>query len=292
MMTGSAIGFRHSAGSNYNQNNTNSNTTNMNPQQIQFANSDAATGSAIAPWASPKTSNYQDLILSAPFAERKYKFPPGETWFRIVPALLGSSKGWMLGVHALNYPGGRHAKALNPKAKCVFDTAYRWCKSNCPESLFSTANREGYKLLADPLCVFWILVEENGEVVSRIVIASGYDGSRGGAPGFGHQLWRLTQERDENQNLIANPVDPAIGLQVGVEKKQPPGARYPSYTLRLGRMVTPISVYLDRMDQAEVSALKPLEEVIYRPDPELEWTLLENVMDPGTVAKIRASQQS
>ena len=266
----------------------------MNPQHIAFASSDAATGSAIAPWESPKTTSYRDLILKAEFAERRYKFPAGVTWIRIVPALLGSSNGWMLGVHALNYPGGRHAhpKTLNPKSKSVFDTTYRWCKANCPEVLYCKANRNGYKLLADPLCAFWILLEENGAVVSRIVIASGYDGSRGGAPGFGHQLWRLTQERDEHQNLIANPVDPNVGLQVGIEKTQPPGARYPSYTLRLGRMVTPISAYLDRMDQAEVSALKPLEEVIYRPDPELEWTLLGNVMAPDTVAKIRASQQS
>ena len=262
----------------------------MKPQSIEFTSTDADSETTTAPWDSPKTGSYQDLILKPEFAARKFKFPVGVTWFRIVPALFGSHK-WMMGVHALNYPGGRHAhpRTLTPKARSVFDTAYQWCKSNCPESLYTKANRNGYKLLTDPLCAFWILVEENGAIVSRLVLTSGYDGTRGGTPGLGYQLWRLTQDRDEHQKLAADPVDPAAGLQVGIEKTQPPGARFPSYTLRLGRVVSPIDGYLDRMDPSEVAALKPLEEVIYCPEPEMEWALLEKAVNPGTVAEIRAS---
>jgi hypothetical protein len=263
----------------------------MNTYNIEFASTDNQEN-ATAPWERPKQSTFQDLLVKPDFTGKRFSFPAGVTWFRIVPALLGS-RGYMLDIHALKYPGGMHLhpKTLKPGAKSVFDLAYAWCKANRPECLYNKTNKNGYKLLADPMCLFWILVEEDEKLVSRLVIASGYDGCRGGTAGYGHQIWKLTQERDENGKLVANPVDALKGLQICIEKTQPPGSRYPSYTLRIGREPAPIGGFFDKMDTAEIAAITPLENVVYLPDAEEEWKLLEKVIDPETVAVIRAAQK-
>ncbi len=46
---------------------------------------------------------------------------------------------------------------------------------------------------------------------------------------------------------------------------------------------------LAKMDPDEVAAIAPLEEVVYLPPEEEEWSLLENVIDPETIRVIRAS---
>jgi len=144
-------------------------------------------------------------------------------------------------------------------------------------------------LLPDPLSLFWVLVQEGTKVLAKLVIASGYDGSRGAAPGIGHQIWQLTQERDEDGNLVSDPVDPEKGLQICVQKTQPQGSGYPSYSPRLGRVPTPIAEIIARMESSEIAALVPLEEVVRLIDEEEEWHLLEKVIDPATFAKIRAA---
>jgi len=263
----------------------------MNPQTIEFASPSASGESSTAPWHTASNGTFQDLIIKPEFAVRRYKIPTGATWFRIVPALRPSTKGWMLGVHALSYEGGQHihAKTIKPGAKSVFDAAYQWCKNNCPESLFSKANKDGYKLLANPVCLFWILVEEGGKVVSRLVLASGYDRSRGGNDGLGHQILKKVQERDEHGSLVANPVDAEAGLQFGIEKTLSQGSRYPNYTLKIGRVPAPMSELLAKMDPLEIAALAPLEDIVHLPSEEEEWKLLEKVIDPATVSKIRAA---
>lgn len=200
----------------------------------------------------------------------------------------------MLGLHSLNYKGGRHAhpKSLTPGTRSVYDEAYEWLKVNKGDTLYSKANREGVRLLTDPLCLFWMLAEEESKVVARLVLASGYDGSRGGTPGLGHMIWKLAEERDEDGNLVANPVDAEAGLQIGIERTQLAGSRYPSYTIRKGRIPVPVSKYLDRMEPAEIDTLAPLEDIVHKVSESEEWQLLENVLDSETVSKIREAQSS
>ena len=210
---------------------------------------------------------------------------------RILPSLKGSEKGWMLGVHSLQYPGGRHAhpKTITPGKRSVFDHAYAWCKENQAQNLFSKQNRDGYRLLADPICLFWVLVEEDGKPVARLLLASGYNGSRGGVAGLGHQIWELTKEVDEDGNPVGNPLDPQTGVQICVEKRQASGAPYPNYSLRMGRVPAPVADMFEKMSPDEMAALTPLEDVIHRMTEEEEWKLLENVIDPETVSLIRES---
>ena len=265
----------------------------MNPQSIEFTNPPANAEKPDDLWHTASKDTYQDLILKPEFATRKFKFPTGATWFRIVPALRMSTKGWMLGVHALHQESGRHAHAKTTISggRSVFDAAYQWCKIYQPESLFTKTNKEGYKLLPDPLCLFWILVDVGGKIVSRLVILSGYDGSRGGNDGIGHQIWKKVRERDELGNLVANPIDSGAGLQVCVEKAFPKETRYPVYNVKIGRMPVPMSGLFPKMDQAEIDVLTSLEDTIYLPSEEEEWQLLEKVMDPSTVGKIRADRR-
>ncbi len=269
------------------------NVTERKSKTVKFASPSELAKNGSAPWRTDRQSTYQDLILKPEYRARRYKFPTGTTWFRIVPALSGS-RGWMLGLHSLNYKGGRHAhpKSLTPGTRSVYDEAYEWLKVNKGDTLYSKANREGVRLLTDPLCLFWMLAEEESKVVARLVLASGYDGSRGGTPGLGHMIWKLAEERDEDGNLVANPVDAEAGLQIGIERTQLAGSRYPSYTIRKGRIPVPVSKYLDRMEPAEIDTLAPLEDIVHKVSESEEWQLLENVLDSETVSKIREAQSS
>lgn len=263
----------------------------MKKPTIEFNETSASPTMCASPWASPVMSTYQDKILKPEFAAKRHKFAIGTTWFRVVPALPGSIKEWMLGVHALNYDGGRHVhpKTLNPGAKNAFDHSFGWCKDNQKDSLYSKANKEGFRLLTDPLCVFWMIIEKDGKPSAHLIVESGYDGSRGGTPGLGHQIWQLTQEMDEDGNLLINPADPKSGVQVCVEKRQTQGSRYANYIVKRGRIPVPINEMIAKMDPEEVAALVPLERVVYLPTEEEEWKLLEKVIDAETISTIRSS---
>ena len=196
----------------------------------------------------------------------------------------------MLGVKLLRYSSGCHAhpNSIIRGGKSVYDQAYGWLKENRKDALYSKSNKEGFRLLADPYYLCWILVEEEGKPVARLLLANGYDGSRGGAaPGLGHQILQLSKEVDEDGNPLGNPADPLIGAQICVEKSQVAGSRYPSFRLRMGRVAAPYDEMLAKMNPEEVAALTPLEDVVHVPDMEEEWKYLENVIDVETVAQIR-----
>ena len=166
---------------------------------------------------------------------------------------------------------------------------HRWCLKHQPESLYSNHNPQGFKLLADPVSVFALFVEmqEKPTVAVKWVVAGAYNGCRGGVAGLGHLVWKVFQEKDEDGKLIANPSDPQTCPNLVVERVQPKGAKYPSYSLQLGRSPSPVGDWLSRMDPAELEIFRPLEEVVYIPMPEEEWKLFENVVPSAQVTKIR-----
>ena len=132
-----------------------------------------------------------------------------------------------------------------------------------------------------------MLVEEGDKTVARLLYASGYDGSRGGIPGLGYQLWKAAKEVDETGKVVANAVDPNAGFRVCIEKTQNPGAKYPSYSLRVGRIPAPIGEIMDVMDAEEINAISPLENVIEQLCEEDQWKALETYIAKETVAEIR-----
>lgn len=262
----------------------------MKKTTIEFATASAASISKAAPWASSKKTTYQDLLLKPELSELVIKFPVGTTWCRVLPAVAGSSS-WMQGIKALNHARGRHThpKTLDPAARSVYDLAYQWLSANEPSKLFSRANRGGVRLLTDPHCVCWILVEEVGIPKAHLLLAGAYDASRGGVPGLGYQLGTLISDCYVEGADSSDPLAPEAGLLVGIEKSLPSGAGYPSYRLRLGRQPAPIEEIIARMAPEEISVIRPIEECIRIPSEEEEWALLETLLDAGTVAKIRAA---
>ena len=263
----------------------------MNTNHIEFADASAGlTAKANTPWKRDKQHTYQDWVFKPEYAARRLRFPLGQTWMRILPPLKGSVHGWMLGVHAIEFEGGRfaHPRTLTPNAKCAFDRAYTWALENAPRSLYSKANKAGVRLLTNPFAVFWAAVEEEGRTVARLFLGSAYDGSRGGAPGLGWQIWHLAQSRDEDGNPVADPAHPENGVLVGVEKTQASGAKYPGYRLRLGRQPAPADELVAKMDSEEVAAIVPLEDTIRVLSREEEWRCLSKVIPAENVEMIKA----
>lgn len=243
------------------------------------------------PWATPTSSSYKDLIIKPEFAARRFQFPTGETWLRIIPALKDSTKDTYLGVHALQYKGGRHChpRTVSSANKSVFDKAYAWYQQNDKESLFCKAKKDKYRFLTDLMVLMWIITEVQGKAVTRLLLAKGYNGLRGGAPGLGHQIWALSKDVDEDGALLGDPADPELGVQICVTKIQIQGAKYTSYRVKRGRVPAPISDMLTSLDEEELNVLTPLKNVVHVPSEEEEWNLLENVIDADKVRRIRES---
>ena len=190
------------------------------------------------PSSSTRKGSYTDSLLHPKYAARKLRFPIGKTMVRLVQSIKPSVFDWMIQVQALNYPGGRHTHPRTLGAgKSVFDHAFSWLKSSKPDVLFSRGNRDGYRLLADPVSLIWAIVEENG-----------------------------------------------------VEKTQPPGVKYASYSLRLGNTPTPMSKLISLMAEEEVEALCPLENTIRILSEDEEWERLEQIgINSETISAIRSS---
>ena len=249
------------------------------------------TDATTTPWTSQKQTKFEDRVLKPEYATRRFRFQTGWNWFRILPGLQSSSHGWMMGVHAIDQESGRfaHPKTLKGKGeRCVFDLAYTWCKEHHPEALYSKANKNGARLLTDPLSLCWIVTEENGRSVLRLLQLSGYDGSRGGNPGLGYQLWKAAREQDEHGKVRTDAIDPNAGCLVGIEKIQPKGAKFPTYNIRVGRNPSPVADHIAKLDPEELRALCPLENTIELLSEEEQWQWLERVIAPETVGKIRA----
>lgn len=264
----------------------------MQNTRIQFAEESAEKQTiSNTPWKKERESIYQDWVFKPEYAARRLRFPIGHTWMRILPALQGSMTGWLLGIHAIEFEGGRfaHPRTVKKSAKCAFDHAYIWATQQCPQSLYSKANKAGVRLLTNPFAAFWAAVEEEGQTVARLFLGSAYDGSRGGASGLGWQIWNLTQQKDEDGELLAEPVHPTRGVMIGVEKTQAKGSKYPSYRLQVGRQSAPADDVIAKMADEEVSVLVPLEETIRLLTPEEEWECLAKVIAPATVEEVRAS---
>lgn len=271
-------------------------TPNTNIKEIEFAPSGPIDGpipgAESNPWATAKRSTFEDMILKPEFADRRLRFPVEKTWFRIVPSFKASAYGWMMGVHAIKWQGGQivHPRTFRRDRKCAFDVAYSYLKAHCPETLYQKSNKEGFKLLPDPVSVFWAVTDdETGKTISRIFVGSGYDGIRGGAPSLGNRLFQLTQECDENQQLMADPVNPDAGALICVDKTQPPGVRYPSYALRVGNLPAPMSEFIRKMDDEEFAALCPLENALRELSVEEEWLILGKIVGEALADKIQAS---
>jgi len=249
------------------------------------------THNLISPWSKPKPATFDDRVLKPEYQVRHLRFAEGSTWFRILPTIKPSMFAWCMPLQVLNYPGGRflHPRSLNRGAKSAFDHAYQWLRENNPGALYSKANITGIRLLTDRKCLCWVLLEEEEGVTARLLLESDYDSSRGGVAGLGQLIWRATRDVDETGTIATNAIDSNAGVLVMVEKKMGKGAKFPSYSVRLGRQPAPIAPMLEKMDPKEREVLTPIENVVHVPSADEEWEFLAKVMAQEHVDKIRAS---
>ena len=247
------------------------------------------TETLISPWHKPKPATFDDQILKPDYKHLRLKFEEGQTWLRILPALKPSTFSWCMPVLSMNYPGGRfaHPKTLKSNARSVFDLAYNWIKENHSVGLFSKENKGGIRLFPDPLCLFWVIVEIEGKTVPRLLLASGYDGSRGGVGGLGYELWRAILDKDETGALKADAIDPEEGRMIGIKKAQVRGAKYANFSVRVGNQPAPLEPLLEKMTPEDRALLVPLEQVIEELSAEDQWVCLSKMMAPEHLARIK-----
>ena len=134
-----------------------------------------------------------------------------------------------------------------------------------------------------------MLETKAGKVEARLFLGSSNDGVKGGSPGLGFLIEQLPHERDEDGNLVSDPTHPNRGPLVCIEKYQTKGTKCPNYVLRAGRQPAPIQSYLDRMDDAEIDVLCPIEQTIREVSEEEQWQHLARVVGEETASKIRSS---
>lgn len=258
---------------------------------IEFANQEEMeTASRLFPITKPRTKPaYDDMIFRPEYQSRRFTFPHGQTCIRMLPQLAGSN-AWMHGIDALTHPNGQHvdSRSLKPKGKSVFSTAYGWLRANKPDLLFSKNNRDGYRLLPSPMAICWILVEIEGEMMAKLFAGSAYDGgAAGGNCGVAHQLFKVASELNQPGGHDAAHAE--HGVQIIVGKTTAHGSKYPTYEMTRNHMAAPISRYLERMDESELEAIRPLHEVLRRVEAEEEWELLAKVVGEELRDEVRSS---
>jgi hypothetical protein len=236
---------------------------------------------------------YDDWVLRPEYQPRKFTFPKGQTCIRILPALAGTT-GWMYEIAVLAHPNGQHLHPKSFKAtgkakgKSAFDICYSWLRANKPDVLFNKDNPEGFRLLPSPMAICWILVEIEGEMMAKLFAGSAYDGgAAGGNCGVAHQLFKAASELGQTGGHDAAHAE--HGVQIIVEKSTPHGSKYPTYQMTRSGMEAPISRYLERMDETEIDAICPLDEVLRRVEAEEEWELLAKVVGEELRDEVRSS---
>ncbi len=258
-------------------------------QTIEFAPT-SGFGKQTAPWERNAPTDFKDLVFKDEFKNRKLVLENGPNWLRVVPALLESNH-WMLNVPTISIKGGRfaHPRTIQRGGVSPFDLAYRWLAANSPEKLFNSKNPGGYQLLCKSLCAFWCLKESGSGIEARLFLGSSYDGSGKGEPGLGYRIWQKLSKPDGDVDVIMEPLHPVRGTMLCIEKIQPPGVRYPTYSIRSGRKAAPIQELLDRMEPMEFDLLRPIERTIREVGEEEQWQHLEAIVGDATTGDIRSA---
>ena len=252
------------------------------------------TPTATEPLKPSTGTSFRDELLRPEFCSRQLRLKTGPNWLRILPALDGSSAGWMFDIHALAGPRCKfaHPSTLQPGATSVWDDVYAHLQQTNPSRLYSRVHRDGLKLLAHPLTICWVLARtddtDDSPYLCRLLILSRYKGEKGGDPGLGHQILGLADDRDENGELQHPIAGANPGVRICIEKIVTKESRYPRYFLRAGRVEAPIQHYLDRLAPGEADALCPVEHTIRSLTDDEQWERLAHQLPKAEIEALRA----
>lgn len=243
----------------------------------------------------PKSSAYEDLVLTENYRKYRHRFEPGKTKIRLLPAMAEDSN-WILEVPTLQTPNARHAHPrslrVGSDSQSVFDLAFAYMKAKCPNRLFGRTNKSGIRLLPSPLSICWAIIEDANGIRLGLLLHSHYDGSRGGANGLGNTIYNQVLRSGNNCDQPGHPLNPSDGVSLIVERIGGGDTKYPSYRVSLAGDRSPLQPLLEKITDTEHNALCPLEEIINIVEPEDEWRLLAKVVGDDLVTEIRAAQHS
>lgn len=242
-----------------------------------------------------KANSFEDLVLKEAYRNYRHRFEVGKTKIRLLPAVAQNGEGnWFLKVPVLQHPNGRHAhpRAISAGAKCVYDFAYEYMKVNHSSRLFNKANKSGLRLLPSPAMACWAIVQDLNGTKLRLLVSSDYDGSRGGAAGFGHILQEFVNRYGSDETVSGHPLNPDDGVSLIIERIGGGDTKFPSYRINLADDRSPLQPILDKVSEIEHNSLIPLEKTIHFMEPEEEWGILAKLIGDDLVSEIRSAQEN
>lgn len=238
------------------------------------------------------TGSFRDLTLKDEYKGLKAKFGIGANWLRFFPPVAPSTAGWILQVDLYRDKAGVtfvSPRSLDDRQPDPFVEASIWLAKNKKELKYSKATPEGFKLWAMPYGIAWALdsSKPEGERL-RLVVASLYDGSRGGTQGLASKIVNMVEARDEEpgsptHGQLANGdiIGASEGRLVNVQKVQPEGKDYASYTVGVGKNPMPMDSVMSQLTDAELERVTALENVIHIPTTEEVHGYLKAVIGEG-----------
>lgn len=228
-------------------------------------------------------SRYEDFTYEEGYRDLQLKFNQKITWLRVLPAIKGSTHGYVLTFNVFKAPEGQvHPTFVDPGqfgVPSVWDYARNWFMKNAKDALMKKdINPHGIKLRSTPRGLAWVIKSDAPEGESlRLLNVSMYDGKFGGSTGLGHDIIKNAEVRDNEPGsptigeLIHGDITaPDSGRLICIEKSMPEAGdtKYASYSCRIGKSEAPIQEYMDRLTDEELNKIVPLEKVLKIPTEE------------------------
>jgi len=250
--------------------------------EIEFINN---AGSAPDPIQKTKELAFKEIVFKEPYRNRKARFNQNLTWLRFLPAVRPSVYDWMMPIEVhrdINGVTFTSPKTLDSNHQSCFDIARIWFQKNNSLLLSSKEkNPNGYKLYPMRLGISWAIEEQapEGEKL-KILLASLYNGERGGTTGLAYNIRKEADARDNEPNsksagqLIHGDItNPTAGRLVKIERLHA-GGEYASYKAGIGKNPSPIDHFLAQLTDEEMNIITPLEKTLYIPSEQEQHDLL------------------
>jgi hypothetical protein len=249
---------------------------------VQFAD---PKENAPDPITATKAGNrIQPKVFDESLTPRTYA-KKGEHWVRFLPPIQGSSFQWMMKIDVfedyLDGVGNKFPPFVDPACyntgePNAFREAYNWFRKNDQDMLFNREkNPNGFKLTSKPKGIAWFIDSgknvEDGDRLGMFY-QSLYNGEWGGSAGLAFKLWAeanlMETEPDSDgygKPIYGNIASMDAGRKVLIDKSKAEGAKFASYSLRIGKEDTvSFQKYLDMLTEEEKGLLQPLENTFIR----------------------------
>jgi hypothetical protein len=264
---------------------------------IKFATRDANAPKATGREAAAAVSQFVDNTFKPEYKDLVLKFEQPATWLRILPSIEGSLFPWLAPFSLHTAPNGKEfPKFVSPGQISLWNEANRWLNKNRKQALKNKdTNPSGINLYPSDRGLAWVLVQgaEEGHTL-RLLNVSTYSGERGGTMGLGHNILEqaLLEDSEPGSETQGQPVfgditDPKTGRMICITKKAAASkAEFASYSVQIGKKATPFTELFDKLTDAELKLIVPLENTLQIPTREDEERYLRQYLGNELVNEI------